>query len=455
MEWFFLTLRYVFTAVPFVFAVVFALAGFWVLVATASRVSTGAMVIGGAFLIQTAFVMAPYLPLGLRVSTDDLAFLLLAAALVVRWLFFGQPRIVNSYGVWLLIGAALFVSLGIGLLQFGTPAGVEARPNFYFWMAGLYFASFTYTPDVMKKLWRVVQWCAWLVAVVVIYRWVGLKYGFVSERLVEFAGASSEFRVVGSHPTFFLAMVGTAYFALWLRHSRATALWAAMFMLGLVLVLQHRSVWVAAVGALAVLAWHQRALVSKKAFQVVGLGIVAVGLMGALVALNPSSRLTETITRSAVSVTESHGTHVDRVEGWRVLLRDYTRYAPQEWLLGKPYGSGYERYVEGRLKEYSPHNFYIQLLLRVGAVGLLLFLWVHFALHRQVRAGMPTEPSDATLHAVLLAALAASLLYYIPYQGFFLQGALYGVLIGWLATRPQPVQAPELNVPLAAIAQAK
>lgn len=433
MEWFFMVLRYAIISLPFIFAVVFALVGFWMLIATASRVTAGAWAVGVAFLIETTFVSAPFIPMGLRVSTDDLAFVLLAAGLVMRVLFFEFPRRQAVYGIWLAIGAVFFISFGLGLSSYGTTAGVEARPNFYFWMAGLYFASFSYSAETLKKMWRITQWCAWLVAAIVIYRWVGLKFGFVSARLVEFAGASSEFRVVGSNPTFFMGVVGAAYFALWLRHSRRIALLAALVMLGLVLVLQHRSVWVSTFAALALVAWHQRAAVTAKAFPIIGMGVVMAGIMATFIALDPSNRLTETITQSAVSVTASHGTHTDRLEGWKVLLTDYVGYSPREWLLGKPYGTGYERYSGGHLQSYSPHNFYIQLLLRLGALGVLLFLWVHFILRSRVQK-FAAVSAGSTLHTVLLAVLAANLLYYIPYQGFYLQGVFYGVLIGYLAT---------------------
>lgn len=434
MEWLFLGLRYAVISIPFVFAVLFALIGFWILVATASRVTTGAWVIGGAFLLETAFVSAPFIPMGLQVSTDDLAVALLAAGLIMRVLFFELPRRKAVYGIWIAIGAIFFISFGLGLISFGTSAGVEARSNFYFWMAGLYFASFTYPPETMEKLWRIAQWCAWLVVVVVIYRWIGLKFGFVSEQLVEYVGASSEFRVVGSNPTFFIAALGVAYFALWLRYSRRMVLLAALVMLGLALVLQHRTVWVAGLGALILVAWHQRTAVSQKAFPIIAMGVVMTGMVATFVVLDPSNRLTATIAKSAVSVTESHGTHTDRMEGWKILLKGYVSYSPREWVLGKPYGTGYERTFGGRHKGYSPHNFYIQLLLRIGALGLLLFLWAHFSLRNRVRV-LASGLADTTVSNVLLALLAANLLYYIPYQGFYLQGAFYGVLIGYLATR--------------------
>jgi O-antigen ligase len=125
--------------------------------------------------------------------------------------------------------------------------------------------------------------------------------------------------------------------------------------------------------------------------------------------------------------------------GWQELLTDFARSAgPENWLLGKPYGSGYERIVLGRLQEFSPHNYYVQLLLRLGSVGLLLFLWVHVALRQRMRAGVMSGLSAPVLHTVFLAVLTANLLFYIPYGAFYLQGAFYGVMIGYLATRSQP-----------------
>ena len=443
MDWFFLTLRYTLTAIPFAFAMLFALAGFWALIAATSRVTAGAWVVGGAFLIETIFVAAPIIPAGIQLSSNDLAFALLAVALGARILFYGFPRGQTAYGLWLAFGVLFFFSFGQGLAMFGRSAGVEARPNFYFWMAGLYFASFSYPPDTMRKLWRIAQWTAWLVAAIVVYRWVGLKFGFVSARLVEFAGASSEFRVVGSNPTFYLSVFGVAYFALWLRESRRMLLLGSLVMLGLVLVLQHRSVWVATAGALALVAWHQRAAVARKAMTITGMVLVMLAAVTLLMALNPSNRLVETLVKSTVSVTESRGTHTDRLEGWQALLGDYASYSPQEWLLGKPYGTGYERYSGGRLETYSPHNFYVQLLLRIGAIGVLLLLWVHFSLRSRLLR-VASRGANETLYTVFLAIMVANLLYFIPYQGFYLQGAFYGMLIGYLATRiePVPVYAP-------------
>lgn len=433
MIWFYIGMSYAIAAIPFFVALLVALFGCWGVIAASYRVTAGAWIVAAAFLVETAFVTAPYLRTGINLNSNDLAFGALLVALLARVLVLDRSKHQRVYWLWLAFGGGIFISLFLGLAKYGSAAGVDARPNFYFWMAGLYFATFRYPPEVLQKLWRITQWCGWLVAVIVVYRWLGLKYGFVSERLVEYAGASNEFRVVGSSPAFFIAMTGVAYFALWLRHARVAMLAQALFMLGLVLVLQHRSVWVSMIGALGVVAWHQRKIMLDKIFQIAVVGILMAGVLSIALVLNPSNRLEESIIASTVSVTESHGTHVDRIEGWKVLLAEFAHSNPRVWLIGNSYGTGYERYVLGKKLEFSPHNFYVQLLLRTGIAGLLLFLWVHLALRRQVRSSMLAGSAPTTLQALWLALLAANLLYYIPYQGFYMQGAFCGVLIGYLA----------------------
>lgn len=440
-------LRYAIISLPFIFAILFALIGFWMVVSAASRPTTGAWVVGGAFLLETIFGVAPGIPVGFRLTSNDLAFMLLAAALVMRLLFFGIPRRPVLYGVWIAMGAVLFASFGLGFSSFGSTAGVEVRANFYFWMAGLYFSSFHYSPETLKKMWVVTQWCAWLVAAIAVYRWLGPKLGFSVQRLEIVSGANSEYRVVGSHPTFFLAVVGIAYFALWLSYSRKLVFLAASVMFGFVLILQHRSVWVATLAALAVIAWHQRAFIREKLFPIMAMSLVLSGLLASFIALDPSNRLTQTIAHSASVATEAEGTHMDRLHGWQVLLRDFANEGPKTWALGYPYGSNYERWVDGRFVDYAPHNFYVQLLLRIGVIGLLLFLWVHFSIRRRVLICDTSDVAGTTQRAVFLAALVANLLYFIPYQGFYLQGALYGVLISYLAASSVPVPRPVVASP--------
>lgn len=434
MDWLMVALGYVLRSVPLLGAAIAALVGVWFAIAAGTRATVGAWVLAVAFVVETWFVAAPSVQMGIQLSTNDAAALLLLSGLIFRFVFLGFPGRSRELVAWVALSTLVGCSLIFGLLAYGSKAGVEARPTVYFIVAGFYFACFHYAREDLLRLGRMFQWLAWAVAFVVAYRWLGLKLGFVSAQLVYTAGASSEFRVVGSDPTFLLAVAGCAHVVSWLGTSRMRSLLSAVVMLGLVLLLQHRSVWVATIGALIVIAWMNRPAVRKKALPISAL--LLVGLVSAvfLVLLNPDSRIAETLSRSVLSVTEARGTHVDRLSGWIELLHGYVNGGPRVWLLGHTFGSGYERWVLGQLREFSPHNFYVQLLLRVGALGVVLFIWVLIALHRRVLHVAAFGPDGERGRVAVLAALVAALLYFIPYQAFYLHGALYGVLIGALAS---------------------
>ena len=218
MEGLSLLISYAALNLPLVFAVLFGLFASWIVTGTSSQPTVWACVSGVAFLVETVFMLAPSIPIGINVSSNDLACALLVATLPVRVLLFKSPPPQLIFWMWLSIGGVLLISFGVGL-TFGSVAGVEARANFYFWVVGLYFASYSHPPAALKRLWHIVQWCAWLVAARAIYRWVGVKYGFVSESMVVMASVTSEFRVVIPSSTCELGVIGLAYCSLWLRHT--------------------------------------------------------------------------------------------------------------------------------------------------------------------------------------------------------------------------------------------
>jgi hypothetical protein len=50
--------------------------------------------------------------------------------------------------------------------------------------------------------------------------------------------------------------------------------------------------------------------------------------------------------------------------GWEALLSVWISSSPGTVLFGYPYGTSFRRVVDGVVAEYSPHNFYVQMLLR-------------------------------------------------------------------------------------------
>jgi hypothetical protein len=79
--------------------------------------------------------------------------------------------------------------------------------------------------------------------------------------------------------------------------------------------------------------------------------------------------LARRLTQSALSMGDDVGTFSARVDGWVRLLSNWWDASVGTQLFGFPFGTGYSRRYRGLLIDWAPHNFYVDLLLRVGIVG--------------------------------------------------------------------------------------
>lgn len=427
MQFIFTLVGLALTALPFVIAIVVAIGCIWAVVATSVRPLWGAWVLAMAFLLETWFILAPQISLGIQVSSTDLASLLLMGGLFGRFLIGGIPFNRGFLLGWLTVGGFLFASGGLGLMKFGTMGGVELRENFYFWVAGFYFACYRYEPADLTRLWRVLLVVAWGVLAIAVYRWVGLAAGFVERSTFLLAGASSEFRAVGSTPALVVGVVGVVYFARWLESTRARdGLFAAWF-LGFAVVFQHRTAWLALLTMLGILLFMRRERVFAVLPWLVMSTLISGGLIAVAMALGYMEGLAGALEKSVTTVTSGQsGTYTARAEGGMALLRDWLQYPARDFFFGKPYGSGFARYIGGQLNVFSPHNFYIELLLRIGLAGLLIWLGVLITL-LWVASKSRMAHLDAARASLAFAVMVGWMVFYLGYQGNFFQGAGYGV----------------------------
>jgi O-antigen ligase len=109
----------------------------------------------------------------------------------------------------------------------------------------------------------------------------------------------------------------------------------------------------------------------------------------------------------------------------------------QNYLIGNPFGTGWERTVltsDGvqQLRDETPHNFYVQTLLRGGGIGILTFLTLYFMLLCKLfyRAKIDREVRPILLCLIVL--LTTQLIYYIPYGFDYVQAIFLGAGIAWL-----------------------
>lgn len=417
------------------FAVVLGLVLPMLLLLAYSRITVGLVIVLATFFMEVVYVEYPGFWVGMYIYPTDLVFAFLALAALSRLFFAGDFP--GRSLPWLLFGAVLAASFALGLAQFGKAAGTDFRNYFYVWICALYFMSFPVDPARTESVIRV-----WLV-------FAGLLLGLACFRgIAEFSGMSiaatwrdsseaAEFRVLPSGAALYL--VDTLLILTYALTARAAKRWvwiAVPVLLVAILVLQHRSVWVAAAAGIAAMYVVFPGRVRLKlARPIVAAVAVVVVVSVSLTAYGRLDTLTYKVRESATTAADlARGTGGGRLYGWHQLL---LQLEPVQYVIGKPFGSGYERYEFPNVRWkaiWDPHNFYLQTLLRGGAIGLALLLMTYVVtlrrLLRQKDESGRLELPPGLVVVMLITQMFFILAYRMPYE----QAVWLGLAVGMAAS---------------------
>lgn len=440
-----LVLSYLFFAVPYLIAVGFALFLVMVLVLTTRSPWVVIILMGVAMVADAASIHPLAIHLGLWIYPSDAFAGVAAGGLVFRVLFMGKRNMVPM--AWWVLGVVQFVLFAWGLTMHGTGAGVDYRTHFAAWAGAAYLATFTQDERFIRRLLLAVQFIAFGMMAVAVYRWVGSVIDMRFAREVDFFITTGvPFRVLWVAPTFMiaLAMLTSIFYAATDQKKGGDWLLVMLFA-AFVLVLQHRTVWVAGMGGVGMLAFMLSKARAGVGMKMAAAGIGLIVLVGVLA--TSLQGVSGSIQSQAEKAVSKGGTFQGgRVSSWTVLLKDWaTSGSPVTYLVGKPFGGGYDRYLSAYATEAvhnQPHNYYVHLLYRGGLIGLGAFLWVMWhaaaAVRRQLAGGDAYAP-------LLMAILTALLLYYIPYAVSYDHAIFLGLLLGAImkdrATRKSEVAA--------------
>jgi len=331
----------------------------------------------------------------------------------------------------LLWSGILGLNYILGLRVFGLQGATnEFRGYFYIICIALYVASLDIA-RVWLKLEKLVLFAAFCLSIVAIV-------GFVE------GGFSREDRPIGS--SLALLILQALLIAIFMHQRGQLRLWLiplVVALLPLVIVLQHRSVWIVAIIALALVLW----LLPSLRTALIQWGVIGTVVCGGLCALVFGSTLLEALTESyadaAASALDPSGadgggtTFSWRVQGWTALLTGEQMDSARERLVGNPFGTGYDRIMltgDGvkQLRSESPHNFYVQTMLRGGALGLLAFLALHGMLLSGLLRRAKRDVASRPFLLCMAVLVASQLVYYLVYGSDYIQAIFLGSAIGWL-----------------------
>ncbi|MBC7481817.1 MAG: O-antigen ligase family protein [Rhizobacter sp.] len=435
-----------FQAMPYVAALALGLLVPILGVLCYSHFGAGLAVVAGMFAIEALWMFVGAIQLGIKVYYTDFALLFIAVIALLRLL--AAKDVPRWHWAWGLYTLAFVVSLGTGLVAFGSGAGVQARGYFYSVAAGSYAMSFAIDERRVKLLLNAMVAMALLILCICVYRWI-VYYTPITELLPEEGVYNTDgaIRVVRSHEAMVLGQVFVIglFFASMSRGALLGRVFAPV-VLACVLALQHRSVWLAVLVGVLTGLFVARSRSGSRLGQVLLLaGIVALTALPMAVS-DKFSSVTDQVTGSANRAVDGDGSVGERLDNWKGMIALWAAGGPRSIAIGQSFGSDATRYVRDKVRggehkiEYYAHNHYVQTLYNLGLVGLASFLaaaaYAVVGLYRRCAC-----PEGDRAAEVLLTLLVMQLAYYVPYGTDYLQSVILGVAIAYVAGHERAARA--------------
>ena len=437
MEYF----QYIIFSIPFVLAIVLPLFIAWGAARAATGIGTGLGVILVLYVYEVLVIAPPALHLGINFYPADLVFAALVA-LVFGRLFSQAPQIAGGLSAaWLLFGLLSMALFAVGVSRRGTAAGVEFRQIFYLWVAASYVLTFVASSTVVADVMRSVLRAAFVMSIIAVLRWADQLTGLTGAHWGTVVGANP-WRVMDSDQAMFLLLAWLWLYLGWTRGELSLGGTTAMqALLVVLLLLQHRTVWIAGLAAVLLLVMIDRQARSAT----FGRGMVTLGLMltglALVAAFGKLDEPLEALGRSVGEATSGHGSTLSwRTQSWLELLGQWRSGGPVTWLVGKEYGAGWRRYLVDlrNVTNYSPHSFYVHTLLRGGVIGFSALLLVYFGVMSRAFRARRAPGESGVAAGYVAASMLAVAIYSVTYDPDYGAGLVIGLGIV-VAMRRRPV----------------
>lgn len=385
-------------------------------------------------VIEYTDVSLPSVSLGsAAIYHTDMVFVLVAGAAVARLL--RAPRFTTPQLALLLLVAIALVSLVQGVAAFGLEDAInEARKWMLTFALAAYFSTVPGDPALLDRVARWIVIGGIALTVLSAVRWVAVVVGLPEAVLGD--RAEHGLRVLHAERTLIIVQGCVILLTAWRRlptSLRATG--AAMLVTAMLM--QHRTIWAATIGTVAVLMWRDHGLARRAAVLVPTALVIAVVLLLMPLGTDPES-------------TSEHATDTStfawRFEGWQDLLVAQGPETRAELMFGKPFGAGWDRRVDNQIRDENPHSLYMESFLRFGLVGSGTLLALVWSLVFRVLRGPPSRTETTLLddNAVIGLLVAQSLLG-VTYFGVPTIGIVLGLAAGPM-TRRRAVDRPTLQV---------
>lgn len=420
-------------------------------VLTYSRFGVGVSIVVLAFIIDTITLGDVALDVGLKLYYPDIFLLILAVAAVIRFIVPNDRPAASAS--WFIFCMVFLFSTLTGLISYGSSAGVDARPYFYLAATGLYGMGFNIEKEKLDILFKGMYLTTIFLIGLAFYRWA--VYFIPIPNLLPPGGTyniDGAIRVIYSHHVLLIAQITIlVIFYSYLSKVFSVSNLLSPLLVGMVLVLQHRSVWLAAiVGTFFHLILGRDKQQSKQRKGTLIYMLVVLLIAGGSTQFSDSLQgISKQVKSGATTALAADGSVGERLQSWQELLKIWVNAGPRSVLMGQSFGADNTRYVTNEHGEsikidYTAHNFYVQTLFNMGLIGLLAYLLVvAYALYglKAIRA----NSSHKNLADAMIVIIITQLVYYIPYGSDYFQGLIFGVIVAFVNKNKLSVDSRQNN----------
>jgi hypothetical protein len=311
-------------------------------------------------LVNVAFGLNQIVIGGLHLDAIDMASISLLTAGLVR--FYNRLMLPGTARLIVLAYLAILgISLFRGIALFGVQsASNDARAFVGGILAMLYFFTAPTDTKTIKKLLTAYLYFGLGFVIIAILHYAGLNVGtaVVDEKDRALPSASAEIIAL----CFFIGLG-------WITHRQSPQVlrWLLPVFAGMVILLQHRTVWTVMAVCCGAIFFIDFKLVRRLIPLIVLASVVAVGLSVAI--YRSSAEASSQFEDSATN----EGTWRWRVRAWQGSITDEEQTI-SSILFGQPMGSHYVRVTSEGYEDMAIHSEYVSEYLRVGVFGLSLFI---------------------------------------------------------------------------------
>jgi hypothetical protein len=289
-----------------------------------------------------------------------------------------------------------------------------------------------FLPVVFTRFIRVWIWIGLGLLLIAVARWVLVALG-VAELDQWMTVGGMAVRVLNAAQTLFLLQVLIIAWYAQQHHWRLPLLrWLPVLFFAAVVILQQRSVWVCALVVILLILFREVRIRRRlwRSLAVVGVVSLVLGL----------TLWGKWLAQDIKTSSQSTVTWEWRVMGWQALLDQRHFNEPLNYIWGQPLGTGYYRelWQPGYSVEVSPHNYYLQVMLDLGVLGLIMLLTLYFVLLKTLGRYARNQGPQRLVWMLLVSQLV----FFIPYAPNFAQGIVLGLaLIMYRFARLEQAQA--------------